>query len=190
MNRVGAESSITSDFSAAVESDGLVVPGVGAFAACVRGLRDARGAEVVERRLAAGRPVFGICVGMQIMFASGVEHGEVAEGLGVWPGTVEHLRAEVLPHMGWNSVVAARDSKLFRNVRGERFYFVHSYAVRDWSAMSRPEPLPSPLVTTSEHGERFVAAVEDGPLTATQFHPEKSGDAGSRLLADWLNDIR
>lgn len=189
MNRVGAESSITSDFAAAVECDGLVVPGVGAFAACVRGLRDARGAEVVERRLAAGRPVFGICVGMQIMFASGVEHGEAAEGLGVWPGAVERLRADVLPHMGWNSVAAARGSKLFRNVGGERFYFVHSYAVRDWSAMSRPEPLPSPLITTSEHGERFVAAVEDGPLTVTQFHPEKSGDAGSRLLADWLNDI-
>ena len=185
--RAGADVVVTADRSAALECDGLVVPGVGAFAACMAGIEAVKGGEIVGRRLAGGRPVLGICVGMQVMFDHGVEHGVDTPGLGEWPGVVEELHASVLPHMGWNTVEVPEGSTLFAGVEHERFYFVHSYAVRRWTLEvqegSRTRP---PLVTWAEHGEPFVAAVENGPLSATQFHPEKSGDAGARLLANWV----
>ena len=177
---------LTADRATVDASDALVVPGVGAFAACMAGLSQVHGPELIGRFLAGGRPVLGVCVGMQVLFARGVEHGVEAEGCDEWPGTVERLRADVVPHMGWNTVEAPAGSTLFAGVEDERFYFVHSYAVRDWRLETHGRTRP-PLVTWAEHGgDRFVAAVENGPLTATQFHPEKSGDAGAALLANWV----
>ena len=187
--RAGSLVTVTADAAAARECDGLVVPGVGAFAACMAGIRAVRGGEIIGSRLAGGRPVLGICVGMQVLFASGVEHGIATDGLGEWPGTVEELRAPVLPHMGWNNVDVAEGSTLFRGVEHERFYFVHSYGVRRWELAVDDGPTRPPLVTWATHGEPFVAAVENGPLTATQFHPEKSGDAGAVLLANWVASL-
>lgn len=186
LDRAGADVEVTSDRAAAATADGLVIPGVGAFAACMAGLTDVGAPEVVGRRLAAGRPVLGICIGMQVMFDGSAEHDTHAEGFGEWPGTVERLHADVLPHMGWNTVEAPEGSALFAGVEKERFYFVHSFAVRTWAAPSRPSQLRTPLVTWSDYGEPFVAAVEDGALSAVQFHPEKSGDAGCRLLQNWV----
>lgn len=189
LERVGADVTLTADRAAAAEADGLVVPGVGAFAACAAGLRAVRGPELVGRRLAGGRPVLGICVGMQVLFDAGVEHGVRAEGMGEWPGTVERLEASPLPHMGWNTVEVPPESSLFAGVEHERFYFVHSYGVRRWE-LPPPERLRPPAVTWSEHdGDRFVAAVENGPLAATQFHPEKSGAAGLSLLENWVKGL-
>jgi glutamine amidotransferase len=188
LERVGAESVITSDFATCVEAQGLVIPGVGAFASCMRGLRLVRATEIVDRRLAGGRPVLGICVGMQILFDSGNEHGVSTAGLGQWPGEITQIRANILPHMGWNTIEVASGSKLFSGVENERFYFVHSYAAKEWR-LENERPMPSSQVSWSTYGDRFVAAVENGPLTATQFHPEKSGDAGARLLANWLNSL-
>jgi glutamine amidotransferase len=189
LERAGADVTLTTDFDVAVGADGLVVPGVGAFAACMEGLRAVQGPKVVGRRLAGGRPVLGICVGMQVLFELGVEHGVETEGMAEWPGTVERLHADVLPHMGWNTVDAPKGSRLFAGLPADtRFYFVHSYGVRRWEL--EPEGrLTAPLVTWAEHGERFVAAVENGPLSATQFHPEKSGDAGAHLLKNWLETL-
>jgi imidazole glycerol-phosphate synthase subunit HisH len=186
LQRAGADAVVTPDADTALDADGLVVPGVGAFAACMRGLRVVRGDEIIAKRLAGARPVLGICVGMQIMFAEGLEHGQRAAGCGVLPGVVDRLDAPVLPHMGWNTVRAPSGSALLAGIGpDERFYFVHSYAVRSWppavgSGMARP------LLTWAEHGQPFVAAVEAGALCATQFHPEKSGDAGAALLENWL----
>ncbi|MCL1870146.1 MAG: imidazole glycerol phosphate synthase subunit HisH [Promicromonosporaceae bacterium] len=197
LERVGAQVELTADVDAAVAADGLVVPGVGAFAACMAGLRAVRGDMVVDRRLAGGQPVLGICVGMQVMFARGVEHGVDAEGLGEWAGVVERLDAPVVPHMGWSTVDAPADTRLFAGVEDQRFYFVHSYAAQTFTQGHDDAASPfftPPLVTwahhgTPEHGARFVAAVEDGPLSATQFHPEKSGDAGATLLENWLKTL-
>ena len=187
LRRTGAQVQVTDDFDAALDADGLVVPGVGAYAACMAGLRSVRGDRIIDRRLAGGRPVLGICVGMQVLFASGVEHGEQTDGVGEWPGTVEKLQAPIVPHMGWNTVVPGEGSKLFAGIDPEtRFYFVHSYAVRHWELVSGGHFIP-PVVTWAEHGgDTFVAAVENGPLSATQFHPEKSGDAGAEVLANWV----
>jgi len=185
---------LTGDKQAALAADGLVVPGVGAFAACMEGLRGVKGPEVIGRRLAGGRPVLGICVGMQVLFESGVEHGVTTEGCGEWPGTVERIQAPIVPHMGWNTVEVPDGSRLFDGVEDERFYFVHSYGVRDWSLVTNGRTR-EPLVTWSgtgpdeTRGDRFVAAVENGPLCATQFHPEKSGDAGARLLRNWVESL-
>ncbi|MBC3987157.1 imidazole glycerol phosphate synthase subunit HisH [Streptomyces buecherae] len=187
---VGADVEITSDYERAMTADGLLVPGVGAFAACMRGLRAARGDWIVGRRLAGSRPVLGICVGMQILFERGIEHGVETEGLDEWPGTVEPLKAPVVPHMGWNTVTPAEDSALFAGLDADaRFYFVHSYAVREWSLEVANPAMRAPQVTWTTHGEPFVAAVENGPLRATQFHPEKSGDAGAHLLTNWLDTL-
>jgi len=180
LERVGADVTVTADVDAAREVDGLVVPGVGAFAACMEGVHSIHAGKVVAERVAAGRPVLGICVGMQILFDAGVEHGVESSGLGVLPGRVEKLVAPIVPHMGWNTVDVPAGSVLFRGLDADtRFYFVHSYAVHETDG----------LVTTAEHGERFVAAVERGPVSATQFHPEKSGDAGAALLENWLQTV-
>jgi glutamine amidotransferase len=176
-----------------MDAGGLVVPGVGAFAACMRGLRSVHGHEIIGRRLAGGRPVLGICVGMQILFERGVEHGVESQGCDEWPGVVERLQAPVVPHMGWNTVEVPTGSSLFAGIERERFYFVHSYGVREWTLRTNNRT-HAPLVTWAEHGpagspDRFVAAVENGPLVATQFHPEKSGDAGARLLRNWVDSL-
>ncbi len=191
LERVGAQVELTADAQHAAEADGLVVPGVGAFAAVMRGLHEVRGGQIVDRRLAGGRPVLGICVGMQVMFERGDEHGVETDGLGEWPGVVDRLEADVVPHMGWSTVEAAEGTRLFAGVEDERFYFVHSYAARTFPLLDTadPERLAPPLVTWSEHGGRFVAAVENGPLAATQFHPEKSGDAGAHLLENWVGSL-
>ena len=189
LERAGASVTLTADRATAQDADGLVVPGVGAFAACMQGLRAVRGHEVIGRRLAGGRPVLGICVGMQILFARGVEHGVETEGCDEWPGVVERLEAPVVPHMGWNTVDVAEGTTLFTGIEDERFYFVHSYGVRDWTLVTNNRTR-APLVTWAEHGgDRFVAAVENGPLSATQFHPEKSGDAGAALLRNWVQSL-
>jgi len=188
--RVGAQAEVTADFAAALNADGVVVPGVGAFAACMAGLLAVRGDVIIDRRLAGGRPVLGICVGMQVMFEAGDEHGVRTEGCGQWPGTVTRLAAPVLPHMGWNTVRPGQGSQLFKGLDPEtRFYFVHSYAATScpWRPSGR---LAAPLLSWAEHGEPFIAAAEHGPLSATQFHPEKSGDAGAVLLANWLETLR
>ena len=179
--RAGATARVTADATAAWEADGLVVPGVGAFAACMSGLRAVGGPELIGRRISAGRPVLGICVGHQVLFAAGIEHGVRADGCAVWPGLVEQLHATRLPHMGWNTVEAPAESQLFAGAGSDRYYFVHSYGVRDLA------PAPGRMITWAEHGgDRFVAAVEEGPVWSTQFHPEKSGDAGARLIANWI----
>jgi glutamine amidotransferase len=186
VERAGAEVTLTSDPSVAENADGLVVPGVGAYEACMRGLLSVGGARIIERRLIGSRPVLGICVGMQVLFAEGIEHGVRTEGCGEWPGTVERLRAPIVPHMGWNTVEPPEESRMFAGIADERFYFVHSYGVRDWVLQATP-PFPVPSVTWTDYeADRFVSAVEHGPLWATQFHPEKSGDAGRRLLENWI----
>jgi imidazole glycerol-phosphate synthase subunit HisH len=189
LERVGGEPRLTSDHAVLRAADGLVVPGVGAFAACVEGIRAVRGHEVIGRRLAGGRPVLGICVGLQVMFEHGVEHGVDSEGLGEWPGVVERLQAPVVPHMGWDTVEVAEGSTLFSGVEQERFYFVHSYGVRDWVLRTKGRTRPPKVTWTEYGGDRFVAAVENGPLSATQFHPEKSGDAGAVLLRNWVDSL-
>jgi glutamine amidotransferase len=177
LERVGAKVELTADPAAAATADGLVVPGVGAFAACMAGLNAVAVKGILTERLQAGRPVLGICVGMQVLFEAGIEHGVETSGLGLLTGRVEPLKAPVVPHMGWNTVIPSKGSVLFAGLDADtRFYFVHSYAVHSTSVPA----------TTAEHGETFVAAVESGLISATQFHPEKSGDAGAALLQNWL----
>ena len=188
LEAAGADVALTADRAAVMEADGLYVPGVGAYASVMSGLQAARGPELIERRLAGGRPVLGVCVGLQVLFERGDEGGEVTEGMGEWPGVVERLDAPVLPHMGWDTVRAPAGTRLFAGIADERFYFVHSYGVREWT-MQEHERLAAPLVTWGDHGGPFVAAVENGPLSATQFHPEKSGTAGLRLLSNWLETL-
>ena len=175
----GREVVITSDYQVALNADGLVVPGVGAFAACMEGLIKVRGDQIVRERIAAARPTLGICVGMQILFSQGLEHG-VHPGVGIWDATVEKLEAPILPHMGWNTVKAGAGSQLFNGVEEESFYFVHSYAVKNSVGA---------ISTLSNYGEDFLAAVEDGAIAATQFHPEKSGDAGLHLIKNWVQTL-
>jgi imidazole glycerol-phosphate synthase subunit HisH len=188
LEKVGALVSVTADYDEVLAADGLVVPGVGAFAAVMEGMNAVRGPRLIDKRLAGGRPVLGICVGMQVMFERGIEHGLDTEGLGEWPGVVEELDAPVIPHMGWNTIDAPSDSVLFAGLHDARFYFVHSYGVRKWELVDTQAFTP-PMVTWSTHGTPFVAAVENGPLSATQFHPEKSGDAGLTLLEHWVNTL-
>jgi imidazole glycerol-phosphate synthase subunit HisH len=184
LQRVGADVAVTSDADAAMNADGLMVPGVGAFEACMTGLRKIGGEKIIADRVAAGRPVLGVCVGMQILFSRGVEFGTETTGCGQWPGTVVRLDAPVIPHMGWNVVDAPPDTRLFKDLDADtRFYFVHSYAAQQW------EGEPAAKLTWATHHVPFLAAVEDGPLSATQFHPEKSGDAGAALLGNWVQGL-
>ncbi|GAA1468698.1 imidazole glycerol phosphate synthase subunit HisH [Microbacterium thalassium] len=188
LDAAGADARLTSDRDLVLKADGLVVPGVGAFRAVMDALRASRGHELIDRRLAGGRPVLGICVGMQILFEHGVERGVDTEGMGEWPGAVTELDAPVLPHMGWNTVDAGEGSRLFAGIEDERFYFVHSYGAQHWS-LDVIHPFTPPVLTWCTYGAPFLAAVENGPLSATQFHPEKSGEAGIRLLANWIEGL-
>jgi glutamine amidotransferase len=184
LRRVGASVDVTADLGAAAAADGLVVPGVGAFEACMTGLRGIGGERVIAERVAAGRPVLGVCVGMQILFATGVEFGMESAGCGQWPGAVTRLNAPVIPHMGWNLVASAPGSALFKGLDAEaRFYFVHSYAAQRWEGNG------DALLTWATHAVPFLAAIEDGPLAATQFHPEKSGDSGAVVLSNWVEGL-
>ena len=188
--RQGVETVVTDDFRTALEADGLFVPGVGAYAACMEGLKQVRGDRIIGRRLAGGRPVLGVCVGMQILFERGIEHGVETEGCAEWPGTVERIEAPVVPHMGWNAVAVPEDSRMFAGLPDDaRFYFVHSYAAQKWE-LTETAPMAEPKVAWCDYGARpFVAAVENGTLWAAQFHPEKSGDAGAALLANWISTL-
>jgi len=184
LQRVGASVEVTADAAAAAAADGLVVPGVGAFEACMTGLRKIAGERIIAERVATGRPVLGVCVGMQILFARGVEFGVETKGCGQWPGAVTRLDAPLIPHMGWNVVTAAPGSALFKGLdTGARFYFVHSYAAQSWEGSSEA------ALTWATHHVPFLAAVEEGPLAATQFHPEKSGDAGAAMLSNWVEGL-
>jgi glutamine amidotransferase len=181
--RTGADVTVTDDLAAAAAADGLVVPGVGAYAACMAGIEALGAGPVIADRVAAGRPVLGICVGMQILFDSGVEHGVETKGLGLLPGAVTKLTAARIPHMGWNTVVVPPQSTLLDGLPPEaRFYFVHSYAASDLEALHAA----GARVITASHDLPFAAAVELGSLSAAQFHPEKSGDAGYALLRNWV----
>ncbi|WP_265447065.1 imidazole glycerol phosphate synthase subunit HisH [Flexivirga meconopsidis] len=189
LERVGADVTLTADHDAALAADGLYVPGVGAFHACMTGLLAAGGREVIAERIAGDRPVLGVCVGFQVLFDGSTEPTTVQPpppGLGHFVGVVDRLQAPVVPHMGWSTVHPPDGSALLAGVEDERFYFVHSYAAAQLLAS---RVAGRPLVTTAEHGAPFVAAVEDGPLVGTQFHPEKSGDAGAQLIANWLRRL-
>jgi len=187
LEAAGAEVTVTASAELAAAADGLVVPGVGAFESCMRGLRAVGGQRIIDRRLSGGRAVLGICVGMQIMFEAGEEHGLITPGCAQWPGRVTQLTAPVLPHMGWNTVSPPADSSLFAGLDHQRFYFVHTYAA---TSLDLPDAgtaaVEPPALTWTEYGGRFLSAVENGPLVATQFHPEKSGAAGVQLLRNWL----
>ncbi|WP_022868019.1 imidazole glycerol phosphate synthase subunit HisH [Schaalia vaccimaxillae] len=190
LEAAGGEVELTADRNKALEAEGLFVPGVGAFKAVMDQLAQVDGASLIDQRLAGGRPVMGVCVGLQIMFERSVEKGE-HEGLGQWPGTVDELDAPVVPHMGWSKVEVGAGSDLFKGVEDQRFYFVHSYAAtQDPAELLGPGPTAPPLTSWARHGNsRFVAAVENGALTGTQFHPEKSGEAGLTLLKNWLASL-
>lgn len=184
----GAEVELTSDPSKVQSADGLVVPGVGAFAAVMKALTKAKAPELIDRRLAGGKPVLGICVGLQVMFEMGLENEIETQGLGQWPGVVSKLDSPKLPHMGWNNVAASDESTLFEGVADQLFYFVHSYAAKEFT-LQVDLPFIRPVVSFSEYGEKFIAAVENGPLTGVQFHPEKSGEAGITLLRNWITTL-
>lgn len=191
VQRAGARVTLTRDTDRVLNADGLVVPGVGAFAAVMQALQRIDAPRWIGRRVAGGRPVLGICVGHQILFERGVEHGIAAEGMGEWPGEVTALpESAVVPHMGWNTVRAPEGTALFDGIEEERFYFVHSYAVQRWDFDDTVPTMSAPKVAWAHHGADFVAAVENGPLSATQFHPEKSGDAGMHLLRNWVASLR
>jgi glutamine amidotransferase len=171
----GHDVELTSDLDVALKADGLVVPGVGAFAACMNGINEISAADVIRERKIAGKATMGICIGMQILFSDGLEYGS-HKGIGMWSGTVSEIDAPILPHMGWNTVEITGPSRLFKGVENDSFYFVHSFAAKNSVGLAQ---------AWTTHGEKFLSAVEDGPLCATQFHPEKSGQAGLTLIANW-----
>lgn len=171
---------VTQDPKVCREARALVVPGVGAFAACMDQLISVGGAEIIAERVALARPIFGICVGMQIFFESSSEKIQKT-GVGILPGDISELTAPILPHMGWNTVSPDENSKLFRGIEKESFYFVHSFAAKN--------PVKGAANTISNYGEDFLAAVEKDYIVATQFHPEKSGAAGAKLISNWVQSL-
>lgn len=186
---VGADVSLTADGEELKAADGVVLPGVGAFASVMQALKKGSLLRHLGYRIAGGKPVLGICVGHQVLFTESTEGGTTTAGLDEWPGVVERLKADVVPHMGWNSVTPPEDTQLFRGIEDERFYFVHSYAVQSWDFDVVQPLMKPPMVTWSEHGGPFIAAVENGPLCSVQFHPEKSGDAGAQLIKNWMETL-
>ncbi len=190
LEEAGADARLTADPGLVMDADGLLVPGVGAFRAVMEALVESGGTSLIDPRRAGGRPVMGICVGMQVLFERGVERGVDTAGMGEWPGVVTELDAPVLPHIGWNTVRAGEGSRLFEGLEDERFYFVHSFGAQKWLLDVQP-PFPAPTLTWCDYGAQpFLAAVENGPLTATQFHPEKSSAAGIKLLSNWIGGLR
>lgn len=169
---------ITSDSKTFLGADAFVVPGVGAFGACMKQLEDVGGASLVKEAVATTKPLFGICVGMQILFSRGEEKGSHS-GIGFFQGSVAKLAAPVLPHIGWNTIDT--NCATFEGLKDQMFYFVHSYAVKTAPADAQ--------ITWTTYGERFVAAVERNNIFGTQFHPEKSGDAGAKLISNWAARI-
>jgi imidazole glycerol-phosphate synthase subunit HisH len=182
LDRAGAEVRVVPTVAEAGGAAGLVVPGVGAYGACLNGLASAGGAAAVAAWLQEGRPLLGICVGMQLLFEAS-EEGPVSDGVGVVPGKIRRLTGDVkIPHIGWDEVAVRQGSRLFAGLGdGTRFYFVHSYA---------PEPDGDAVAAVCDYGGRFAAAVEHGNLFGTQFHPEKSGAAGLALLANFVAEVR
>jgi imidazole glycerol-phosphate synthase subunit HisH len=181
LDRAGAEVRVVPTVAEAGGAAGLVVPGVGAYGACLNGLASAGGAAAVAGWLEGGRPLLGICVGMQLLFEAS-EEGPVGDGVGVVPGKIRRLTGGVkIPHIGWDEVTVRPGSRLFAGLGdGTRFYFVHSYA---------PEPDGDAVAAVCDYGGRFAAAVEHGNLFGTQFHPEKSGQAGLALLANFVTVV-
>jgi imidazole glycerol-phosphate synthase subunit HisH len=182
LDRAGADVRVAPAVADADGAAALVVPGVGAYGACLAGLDRAGGPEAVAGWLAGGRPLLGICVGMQLAF-EGSDEGPVSGGIGAVPGTVRRLTGPVkVPHIGWNEVAPRQDSALFAGLpAGTRFYFVHSYA---------PQAGDAAVAAVCDYGGPFAAAVERGNLFGTQFHPEKSGAAGLALLANFVAQAR
>ena len=182
LQRAGADAIVTASVGDAAEADALVVPGVGHFGACARRFR-ACGFEGLAREwAAAGRPLLGICVGMQILYPASDEQ-PAAEGLGILRGHVRRLSDGDLrvPHMGWNTVVAARADPLLEGVSGQQCYFVHSYYA---------DPADDAhVLATVTYGRSFPCVVRHGSVVGTQFHPEKSAGVGARLLANWLAEV-
>ena len=181
LDRAGAEVRVVPTVAEAGGAAGLVVPGVGAYGACLNGLASAGGAAAVAGWLEGGRPLLGICVGMQLLFEAS-EEGPVSDGVGVVPGKIRRLTGDVkIPHIGWDEITVRPGSRLFAGLgHGTRFYFVHSYA---------PEPDSDAVAAVCDYGGRFGAAVEHGNLFGTQFHPEKSGQAGLALLANFVTVV-
>jgi imidazole glycerol-phosphate synthase subunit HisH len=184
LDRAGAEIRVVPTVAEAAGAAGLVVPGVGAYGACLSGLASAGGPAAVAGWLEGGRPLLGICVGMQLLFEAS-EEGPVSDGAGIVPGKIRRLTGGggvKIPHIGWDEVSVRRGSRLLAGLGdGTRFYFVHSYA---------PEPDGDAVAAVCDYGGRFAAAVEHGNLFGTQFHPEKSGEAGLTLLANFVNQVR
>lgn len=173
---------VTSDIQALKSAQGLVIPGVGAFSACVASLLKYKASEIIQHRVDKQLPIFGICVGMQILFSDSQEGAPADKraGIGIWPNQVVKLSNPILPHMGWNTVSAGSDSVLFNGLDQEQFYFVHSYAVVESAGK---------IASWSDYDQKFLAAVEDGSIVATQFHPEKSGKAGLKLISNWAASL-
>ena len=188
LETAGAIATLTRDRDLIANADGLVVRGEGEFADVMAQLRESRGDELIERRLAGGRPVLAIGIAMNVMFDGALVDGNMVDGLAQWPGVVTELGSPTLPHNGWSPVEPAHDSMLFAGIEDEQFHFAHSHAATEWT-LEAYGAFASPRVTYATHGERFIAAVENGPLTATQFHPENSGEAGLRLLRNWVQSL-
>ncbi len=179
LERVGAAVEVTDEPDAIGAADGLVVPGVGAFGACMRNLSSRRLEGPLRAFVAGGRPVFGVCLGMQVLFERSEE--DPGPGLGVLPGACRRLPSTVkVPHMGWNEVRWVQPHPYTAGIpNGTRFYFVHSYA---------PDVADGVTVGVAEHGRRFAAAVARGNVFATQFHPEKSGEPGLALYEAFVRE--
>ena len=184
LQRVGADVEVTADPGAATAADGLMVPGVGAFEACMTGLRAIGGDKIIAERVGR-RPVLGVCVGMQILFDRGVEFGVESVGCGQWPGAVTGLDAPVIPHMGWNVVDAGTGSRLFDGLDADtRFYFVHSYAAQRWEG----NPAASADVGDPSRA-RFWPQSRTMRWRRRSFIPRRAVTPGATLLSNWVRDL-
>jgi glutamine amidotransferase len=175
---IGAEAVVTSDEKVIAEADHIILPGVGAFEDAARKLRESGMADVVRKEAAAGKPILGICLGMQLMFDKGYEYGE-HEGLGLIHGNVRPIADVIpadykIPHIGWNALKFTKESPLFKYINeGDYVYFVHSYYAADCDES---------VLATTEYGAELTAAAANGCVYGCQFHPEKSGTVGMKIL--------